>query len=107
VLLLCRWISPNLSLQTSSEFLFCPSRHVNLKCPAHQSAPDLDLVRCLQLVRRDHANPLQFLVGEVRFFLLPARSTWPNPDSFEIRLSSASGMPSIKEALARVTHFGT
>lgn len=57
-------------LQTSSEFLFRPSRHVNLECPAHQSAPDIDLAGYLQAVCRDHANPLQFLVGEVSLFLV-------------------------------------
>src|SRR6266550_3570334 len=58
------------SLQTSSEFLFCPSRRVNLRYPAQQGAPDIDLVGCLQLVCYEYANPLQFLVGKVSFFLI-------------------------------------
>src|SRR4029077_3037902 len=32
--------------------------------------PDSDLVDCLHLTRREQANPLQFLVGEVRLFLV-------------------------------------
>src|SRR6266566_2933280 len=58
------------SLQTSSEFLFYPSRHVNLRYPAQQGAPDIDLVGCLQLVCYEYANSPQFLVGKVSFFLL-------------------------------------
>ena len=37
---------------------------------ACQSAPDSDLVDCLHLTRREQANPLQFLVGEVRLLLV-------------------------------------
>ncbi len=38
--------------------------------PARQSAPVSDLVDCLHLVRREHANSLQFLAGEVGLFLV-------------------------------------
>src|SRR4029077_7865678 len=35
-----------------------------------KSAPDSGLVDRLHLLRREHTNPLQFLVGEVRLFLV-------------------------------------
>jgi hypothetical protein len=35
-----------------------------------QSAPDNGLMDYLHLLRLEHANPLQFLVGEVRLFLV-------------------------------------
>src|SRR5258708_29885090 len=37
---------------------------------ACQTAPESDLVDCPYLTRREQANPLQFLVGEVRLFLV-------------------------------------
>src|SRR5882762_7305714 len=33
-------------------------------------APDRDSVHCLYLTPREHTNPLQFFVGEVRLFLV-------------------------------------
>ena len=35
-----------------------------------RGAPDRDSVHCLYLTPREHTNPLQFFVGEVRLFLV-------------------------------------
>ncbi len=61
--------------------------------PARKSAPDNDLVHYLHLVRREHANPLQFLVGEVPLFLVAGSFYLPQSrflrDTAELRFRYA------------------
>jgi hypothetical protein len=78
------------------------------KINTYKGAWDRRSVHCLYLMTpRKLANPLQFLVCEVRLFLVSGAFHLAQPRFFEMRSNSASDMPSRKDALACVKYFGT